>query len=183
MDIWNPPSGRMENTMKREPGMLVARDAYVLEKMARGRPPLTQEWQALLDRKLASARLPECGTVPPGLAMIDARVTFHCASGLTDTRTLCLPGTYVPGGAFLPITTFYGLALLGLREGESIAFARPEGRRDWLVLDRVHFQPSADDAAPEQRPAFRLVSGGLEDRSFVPANENGPGEGPGPSAA
>jgi len=183
MDIWNPPSGRMENTMKREPGMLVARDAYVLEKMARDRPPLTQEWKALLDRKLVAARLPAQSAVPSDLAMIDARVTFHCASGLTDTRTLCLPGTYVPGGAFLPITTFYGLALLGLREGEMIAFARPEGRRDWLALERVHFQPLMGEAAPAQRPAFRLVAGGFEQRNFVPANENGPGEGPGPSAA
>ena len=169
--------------MGQDPGMLSARDVYVLEKMAQNQPPLTEEWNALLKRKLMSNRLPVERSIPTGLATIDARVTFRCASGLTDTRTLCLPGTYVPGGAFLPITTFYGLALLGLREGEGMGFDRPEGRRDWLVLERVHFQPAGVADRLVVKPAFRLITGGLEERAFAPANENGPGEGPGPSAA
>lgn len=174
--------------MGRDPAMLTARDFYVLEKMRRDWPPLTEEWSALLDRKLAAGRLPVEGRPSADVATIDARVSFRCASGLTDTRTLCLPGSYAPGSAFLPVTTFYGLALLGLREGQTMAFARPEGRRDWVVLEKVLFQPAAVPdlshiAVPSARPAFRLIAGGLEDRAFTPANENGPGAGPGPSAA
>lgn len=175
-------------TMRRDPGMLTARDSYVLEKLLNGWPPLTEEWLALLRRKLSTARLPLGAPIPAGLATVDARVAFRCASGLTDSRTLCLPGTYAPGSAFLPVTTFYGLALLGLREGESLRFDRPEGRSDWIVLEKVLFQPAAARAATEEpaseaRPTFRLVAGGRDGRAFVAANENGPGPGPGPSAA
>ena len=167
--------------MGRDPRMLTARDAYLLEKMFHDRPPLTQEWLALLARKLSGARLPPEMRIPADLAAIDARISFRCASGLTDSRTLCLPGTYVPGSAFLPITTFYGLALLGLREGQSVAFDRPEGRHDWIVLEKVLFHPQAAEAAP--RPAFRLIAGGLSERNWRAANENGPGPNAGPPAA
>ena len=171
--------------MGQDLALLTMRDGYVLEKMAADGPPLTEEWRELLRRKLSSHRLALEGGIPADLAMIDARVTFRCASGLTDVRTLCLPGTYVPGGAFLPVTTFYGLALLGLREGQSMAFGRPEGRRDWVVLEKVLYQPSAVQPQPaaQERPRIRLVAGGRFGQSFVAANENGPGEGPGPSAA
>ena len=171
-------------TMGQDPGMLTARDGYVLDRMLRDWQPLAEEWLALLKRKLSAGRLPMDAPVPPGLATIDARITFRCASGLADSRTLCLPRDHVPGGAFLPITTFYGLALLGLREGEGIGFARPEGRHDWIVLEEVHFQPAAAKTPrPAVRSPFRLIAGGLAGRAFTPANENGPGQGPGPSAA
>lgn len=174
--------------MGRDPAMLTARDGYVLEKMLRDWPPLTDEWLALLKRKLSGGRLPAGARVPADLAMIDARVTFRCESGLSDTRTLCLPGTYAPGSAFLPVTTFYGLALLGLREGQAMTFDRPEGRRDWIVLEKVLFQPAAGGPVPEApaeaaRAPFRVIAGGLTERAFTAANENGPGQGPGPSAA
>ena len=171
--------------MGQNPSMLTARDRYVLEKMLSDWPPLTEEWLVLLRRKLSAGRLDQIpGRMPADLATIDTRVSFRCASGLTDTRTLCLPGTYAPGSAFLPITTFYGLALLGLREGQSMAFDRPEGRRDWIVLEKVLFQPQVPQAPAEvARPLFRVVAGGLAERSFAAANENGPGTGPGPSAA
>lgn len=171
--------------MGQDPALLTMRDGYVLEKMAADWPPLTEEWLTLLRRKLSSRRLTAEGGMPADLATIDARVNFRCASGLSDTRTLCLPGTYVPGGAFLPVTTFYGLALLGLREGQSMAFDRPEGRRDWIVLEKVLFQPTAVMAVPPEpeRPRIRLVAGGRFGQAFVAANENGPGQGPGPSAA
>lgn len=170
--------------MGRDPGLLTARDAYVLETMFHDRPPLTPEWLALLTRKLSAGRLPPEAGIPADLAALDARVSFRCASGLTDTRTLCLPGAYVPGSAFLPITTFYGLALLGLREGQSLAFDRPEGRRDWIVLERVLFRPVAAELAPAvaQQP-FRLIAGGLSGRALMAANENGPGPDRGPPAA
>jgi regulator of nucleoside diphosphate kinase len=174
--------------MGRDPAMLTARDGYVLEKMLRDWPPLTQEWLALLKRKLSGGRLSAGARIPADLAMIDARVTFRCESGLSDTRTLCLPGTYAPGSAFLPVTTFYGLALLGLREGQAMTFDRPEGRRDWIVLEKVLFQPAAGGPVPEApaeavRAPFRVIAGGLTERAFTAANENGPGQGPGPSAA
>ena len=170
--------------MGRETGLLTARDGYVLDKMFADWPPLTEEWLALLTRKRMLARMPADAPAPASLAAIDTRVAFRCASGLTDAHTLCLPGTYVPGSAFLPITTIYGLALLGLREGEAIGFDRPEGRRDWIVLEKVLFRPAAGKVGEDPvRPSFRLIAGGLEERAFAPANENGPGQGPGPSAA
>ena len=170
--------------MGRDPGLLTARDAYILEKMVHDRPPLTPEWLALLTRKLSGGRLPPEARLPADLAALDARVSFRCASGLTDTRTLCLPRAYVPGSAFLPITTFYGLALLGLREGQSVAFDRPEGRRDWIVLEQVLFQQAAaEPVSPAPRQPFRLIAGGLSERTLMAANENGRGPDSGPPAA
>ena len=117
--------------------------------------------------------------------MIDARVAFRCESGLADTRTLCLPGAYAPGGILLPVTTIYGLALLGLREGETMRFDRPGGRPDWVALDRVLYQPAntglgVPGSPPVARPALRVATGG---RDRAAANENSPGPGPGPSVA
>jgi len=170
--------------MRQDPATLTARDGYVLERMRRDWSPLTPEWLALLERKLTARRLPAEGLIPADLAAIDARVTFRCASGLTDTRTICLPGTYAPGGVFLPITTFYGLALVGLREGETVTFDRPEGIGDWVALEKVHFQAgSRASSSGDARPVFKLIAGGLAGRAFTAANENGPGPGPGPSAA
>ena len=37
--------------------------------------------------------------------------------------------------------------------------------------------------AEPERPRIRLVAGGRFGQAFVAANENGPGQGPGPSAA
>ncbi len=169
--------------MGRDPGMLTATDGLVLDRMLRDWPPLTEEWLALLKRKLTLDRLPEQASAPAGLATIGARVTFRCESGLTDSRTICMPLGHAPGSVFLPITTFYGLALLGLREGEALGFDRPEGRRDRVVLERVHGRPDAAGEPPVAWPSFRLIAGGLADRDFSPANENGPGPDPGPSAA
>ena len=165
--------------MGRETGLLTARDGYVLDRMFASWPPLTEEWLSLLERKLTLARLPADAPAPAGLATIDARIAFRCESGLTDTRTLCLPRAYVPGSAFLPITTFYGLALLGLRTGEAIGFDRPDGRLDWIVLE------TGAGTEPESagRPPVGVIAGGREQRAFAPASENGPGQGPGPSAA
>ena len=106
--------------------------------------------------------------------------------GLSFWVFLELTGLLLPSffSVILPITTFDGLALLGLREGESLRFDRPEGRQDWIVLEKVLYQPgAATEEPPVAWPSFRLIAGGLADRTFCPANENGPGSGPGPSAA
>ena len=168
--------------MGHDPGLLTERDGDMLALLERDWRPLTEEWRRLLGRKLAAARLPAGAEIPPGLATIGARVDFRCQSGLADCRTLCLPRDTPSGRALLPITTFYGLALLGLREGERLDFDRPEGRRDWIVLEKVVQRPG-DEEPPLAWPSFRLIAGGLDERSFEPANENGPGQGPGPSAA
>lgn len=174
-------------TMGQDPGMLTARDGYLLDRLLDDWQPPTDEWRRLLARKLAAGRLAMDARTPADLATIDARVAFRCESGLADIRTLCLPRSYAPGSAFLPVTTFYGLALLGLREGEAMSFERPEGRRDWVMVEKVLHQPAAAGIArpepPVAWPAFRLIAGGLADRAFCAANENGPGQGPGPSAA
>lgn len=176
--------------MDRDFCLLSARDGYLLDRMLRDWPAPPEEWRRLLKRKIGTAaRLPLDVRVPLDLAVIDARVSFRCARGWSETRTLCLPQVYTPGSAFLPITSFYGLALIGLREGQSIAFDRPEGRRDWIALEKVHFQPSApeagrrDDKVPVS-PGVRLIVGAPRGSGrFLPANENGSGSGPGPSAA
>lgn len=151
--------------MERDACVLAARDGYVLDKIRRDWRSAPEEWLAVLERKLAAARLPAGSATPPGLAVIDARVSFRCARGWNETRTLCLPRGYAPGSAFLPVTSLYGLALVGLGEGRSIAFER-HGRRDWILLEKVWFQPApalstpAENAPPARR-AFRLIRGGL----------------------
>ena len=54
--------------MGRDPGLLTARDGYVLEKLLHDRPPLTDEWFRLLKRKLSLGRLP---LAPDGQAELD----------------------------------------------------------------------------------------------------------------
>ncbi|MFC3165478.1 hypothetical protein [Ciceribacter thiooxidans] len=176
--------------MGQNPGMLAMRDRYVLEKLLQDRPPAEKEWLALLRRKLATRCLPEGAPIPAGLATIDSRVSFRAANGFAGTRTLCLAGTYAPGSAFLPVTTLYGLALLGLREGEVMGFDRPDGGHDWIMLERLHFRPAATrEPAKKLRPspalALRLAPTGLSERVFSPANQNGggPDDGPGPGVA
>ncbi|WP_416798163.1 hypothetical protein [Ciceribacter azotifigens] len=176
--------------MGQNPGMLAPRDRYVLERLLQDRPSAEKEWLALLRRKLAARRLPADGPVPAGLATIDSRVSFRAANGFVGTRTLCLPGTCAPGSAFLPVTTLYGLALLGLREGEVMGFDRPNGGQDWVMLEKLHFRPAVGPKLTKTpaRPsslALRIAIDGLSERAFAPANQNGtgPGEGPGPRVA
>lgn len=176
--------------MGQNPGMLATRDRYVLEKLLQDRAPAEKEWLALLHRKLAARHLPVGVPLPAGLATIDSRVSFRAANGFAGTRTLCLAGTYAPGSAFLPVTTLYGLALLGLREGEVMDFDRPDGGCDWIMLERLHFRPVITrDGANKLRPspalALRLAPAGPSERVFSPANQNGTGPegGPGPCVA
>lgn len=172
--------------MERDCCVLTERDRYVLEKMrGDGRP---EAWLALLRRKFSGARPLDAGAVPPDVATIDARVSFRCGGGRADVRTLCLPGSYTPGGGFLSISSLYGLALLGLREGQSLVIERPDGRREWIVLEKVHFQPNV----MKQRPTMprcagswmvRLSVGRQDGRAFGAANENSGCDDPGPPAA
>ncbi|HLP70454.1 MAG TPA: hypothetical protein VK181_23355 [Rhizobium sp.] len=176
--------------MGQNPGMLAARDRYVLERLLQDWPSVEKEWLALLRRKLSARHLPADASMPAGLATIDSRVSFRAANGFTGTRTLCLAGTYAPGSAFLPVTTLYGLALVGLREGEVMGFDRPDGGRDWIMLEKLLFRPGAmQDVVQKPRPspalALRFTPAGLSERVFSPANQNGrgPDDGPGPCVA
>jgi regulator of nucleoside diphosphate kinase len=172
-----------------EPSMLTARDRYVLERLGDTGPHATKEWLDLLRRKLSGGSLPAGAPVPGDLATVDARVAFRCESGLRDVRTLCLPGLYVPGAAFLPVTTLYGLALLGLREGQSVEMMRPGGRPDRILLEKVLFMPARHPPGEplDARRPLRLSVGGAPARAWcralVAANENAVGEGDGPPAA
>jgi len=116
----------------------------------------------LLHRKLHATRPVEDGDVDPLVVTLNSRVEFRVDDEAPQTRILVRCG-FRNGlvGLTLPVTAPRGMALLGLREGQSFEFE--EGGRDRVVtVLRVLYQPQAARSrsgpdASVQAPAAEVI--------------------------
>lgn len=168
--------------------VLTTKDFTILEVMRDRCLGRDDPMARLIARKLDTATVVFRDDVPADVATLSSRVSFTVNSKGPDTRVLShdrMPGAV---GLFLPITSARGLALLGLREGQSFRLAGHDGSEEEVILDAVHYQPEAarrekellSQTAPRTagRPALRLIQGALTDAPSEPLFD-----GPGPSAA
>ena len=181
--------------MSRDSSILTTKDFTILEIMLDRVADPGEPIGRLLRRKLDTAVIMLRDEIPPDVATLNSRVRFRVDAGEAETRVLSHAPMGSPVGMFLPITAPRGLALLGLAENEQIKVEMPSGRHEYLVLERVLYQPEAERAelalragaaTPAARRArLRLVGGDLAGRARTAICPSGDGtdDDPGPSAA
>jgi len=96
--------------------------------------------RAMLERKAAAARAVFARDVPPGTVRINSIVSYRIDSG--PLRTGVLSQGRPRAHCAVPLETYVGAALIGLREGEAVSVETPEGSRR-VAVDRVLFTPPA----------------------------------------
>ncbi|MDR9762824.1 nucleoside-diphosphate kinase [Rhizobium redzepovicii] len=167
--------------------LLTTKDYTLLETMHDD--PLVRDTALLrlLRRKKASAIVMFREDLPDDVASLNSRVTFS-VDARCDTRVLTTGRMTTPVGMLLPVDTLRGLALLGLREGQTIVIENVEGHMEAISLDAVNYQPERmrrSDEFPMRiglggKPILRLVQGVGPACSGKPPEEP---DDPGPSAA
>lgn len=171
---------------------LTAKDFAALEAMLMRRRALADPMAPLLERKQAASSVIATGAVEPDLATLNSRVIFRVGDGRSETRTLVQAEAATPVGSGLPVGTWRGLCLLGMRAGQSALAERPDGHAEPILLEDVAYQPEAARRAAQERAAerrghgLRLVYSASADH--WPLGGHGKirqteGDDPGPSAA
>ncbi|PBC05935.1 nucleoside-diphosphate kinase [Mesorhizobium sp. WSM3860] len=169
---------------------LTTKDLAILEAMLIRRRGFADAIVPMLERKLAESSIVPVGMLEPDVATLNSRVVFRVDEGAPETRTLMLGDAFAPVGSGLPVGTWRGLCLLGMRAGQSVLAKRPDGSGERILLEDVAYQPdAARQATPTagQRPRGpRLVYSATADR--WPLGGAGKirqteGDDPGPSAA
>ncbi len=147
----------------------------------------------LLRLKLATAALVTSGDLAPDVATIGSRVDFTIDDLLIDSRFI-RPETTAPSLLSLPITAIRGLALLGLKTGDTIIIESPAGGTEKLQLHKVYRQSGKSEnlGSSATYPSARTGAGsvlafaGLQKPPLLRAMESAAqfdDEDPGPFAA
>ena len=103
----------------------------------------------------------EESTLPADLVTMGSRVEYcEQGRGSSEIVTLAYPGEREIYDDAISVLTPIGAALIGLRAGQSICFAGPDGRPVTITVIRVLDQPEANQrtrhrraARPNRRPA------------------------------
>lgn len=122
---------------------LTTKDFTILEVLRDRHHDQTGLLMPLIRNKMEKAIVVFREDLPSDIASINSRVRFRVAAGESDTRVISTGQTHGPVGMFLPITTFRGLALLGLREGQTMSLVNMNGVTEKIVLEKVEYQPEA----------------------------------------
>lgn len=159
--------------------ILTTKDFTILETMLDCRLERDDRIVPLLRRKLNAAKVVFRDDVPADVSTLSSRVLFSVDGRALDTRIISPDRMTLPIGLLLPITTFRGLALLGLTEGQSISFAGQEEADETVSLENVLYQPEAarrekqslerDGVTSPCTPILRLIRGAFYGRPDVPA--------------
>jgi regulator of nucleoside diphosphate kinase len=98
----------------------------------------------LLARELARARVLSSAEPPPDLVTMHATVRFRDDAERIETAALVYPGEETDGAGRISVVTPRGAALIGLSEGQSIAYEADDGRAGRLTVLQVLAQAEAD---------------------------------------
>lgn len=121
------------------------RDYGCIENMVGGyasarRPKVVDD----LEREIARAIVVEDDRVPPRTVTMGARVRYRDAdTGRERTATLSYPDRTHEAEDAVSLFTPVGVALLGLSEGQTIAYETPDGRVRTLTVSEVLRRPGA----------------------------------------
>ena len=113
-------------------------DVLLANLAARAKTPVLTFLQNELDR----ARLVDESAMATPFVRIGSRVLFKDESGKSYCLTLSLPGESWDGSDAISVLTPVGAALLGLSQGQSIAYETPDCRiKTITVLEVSENQP------------------------------------------
>ena len=109
-----------------------------------------------LVRELMRATIVEESTLPDDLVTMGSRVEYReVGRDSSEIVTLAFPGEREIYDDAISVLTPIGAALIGLKAGQSICFAGPDGRPVTIEVVRVIHQPEANRRArlaPAARP-------------------------------
>jgi regulator of nucleoside diphosphate kinase len=144
----------------------------------------------LLRHKLSTATILAPGDTGPRAAAIDSCIGYRLDEGPTEIRVLVRDEESAGSDTTLSIVTLHGLALLGLREGDSITIDGAEGRSETLHLERLHDRPDIAGGkggsrrpAPDGPAAASVIDLASRRQAAPPARHHRPDDDPDPSAA
>lgn len=110
-----------------------------LAEAARASLPAIAE---MLEAEVARAEIVAPGDVPPDTVTMHSHVTFgYDHARRSHWLTLVYPGEADLDLAKISVTTPVGAALIGLREGQSIAWTTASGVVRRITLNKVAYQP------------------------------------------
>jgi regulator of nucleoside diphosphate kinase len=107
-------------------------------------------WRSVeyLVRELMRATVVEESTLPDDIVTMGSRVEYReVGRDSSEIVTVAYPGEREIYDDAISVLTPIGAALIGLRAGQSICFAGPDGRPVTIEVTRVIFQPEANRRA------------------------------------
>lgn len=108
------------------------------------RAPALSHVVAFLERELSRAEIVDDALVRPDVATLGSHLAFHDEATRRDWAvTLGHPSDVVSREDAISVMSPLGAALIGLSEGQSIAFRTADGRDRRIALVRVIAQPRA----------------------------------------
>lgn len=125
--------------------ILTDKDSERLFALAEGGGGRVPEVRETLARELMRARIVEPPQVPPNVVTMNTRVTVRDeGTGKTRVLTLVYPGDEDASVGNLSILTPAGAALIGLAEGETLAWVTRDGQTKELTVVEIQYQPEAN---------------------------------------
>lgn len=126
--------------------VLTPKGFALLEGMSQQLGPRRDVLGAMLARKLEIAQVVPASGIDPDVATLNSRVRFRIGLGPPDERTLVRGASPDAHGATLPVGVPRGLAMLGMRAGQTVAVPKLDGRVERLTLEAVLCQPGRPPA-------------------------------------
>lgn len=147
--------------LDREHCLLTTKDFTILEVMFDRKLSADPTMGTLIRHKLDTAVVVFREDVPVNVVTLNSRVAYRVGDGEAEIRIVSHDELRGLVGFTLPITHPRGLALLGLREGQSITIPLAGGGAETLTVQSILFQPEAAGrrmtASRQARRRLRLV--------------------------
>lgn len=129
--------------MNKRPAIVISSlDADRLDKLLDSLPERSFPGKAELESELARADVVDPAKVPPAVVTMNSTVKFRvAASSSAFTLTLVYPKDMDSSGSKISILAPVGSALLGLSQGDEIAWPKPGGGMLQVRIEEVVYQP------------------------------------------
>ena len=129
--------------MSKQPNLVISSlDASRLEGLLFGRNSVRGGDTQALAKELERAEIFDPENVPANVVTMNSLVRFLIVeSGATFTKTLIYPDGASSVEDGISVLAPVGSAMLGLSQGESIEWPRPDGQTLTVKIDEILFQP------------------------------------------
>lgn len=121
------------------PPIIVAEEQFDdLSDMSERLADVLPEVSSFLERELSRAKLMPLARIPREVVTVGATVEFVFGmKGQPERLKLVMPSRELPEGC-ISLASPVGVALLGMREGETISWSTRYGDIRWLKVVKVH---------------------------------------------
>jgi regulator of nucleoside diphosphate kinase len=131
--------------MSRKIRYLTELDVARLEKSA-AEPGAAPARQTMLDELFERAEIVASRDIAANIVTMNSQVTLkNDETGEAMTWTVVYPGRADVEAGRLNVFSPAGMALIGLKRGDTVRFTPPSGAQQTFKIDRILFQPEASD--------------------------------------